>query len=117
MFFVAGHWKKIPFYLTVCAPTGLPSKKSMSRKAFVYAVFIRRKGFIPNFPNINIIKMLKIKNGLSFDRAMWYNMLIRRQTAVAGNGCGRELTEVKKLKSQKLTYDLQLKLLQKIINF
>jgi len=60
----------------------------MSRKSFIYAVFMSRKSFIPNFPNINIIKMLKIKNGLSFDRAMWYNMLIRRQTAVAGNGCG-----------------------------
>jgi hypothetical protein len=44
------------------------------------------KSFIPNFLNINIIKMLKIKNGLSFDRAMWYNMLIHRQSAVVGNG-------------------------------
>lgn len=76
-------------------------------------------GFIPFFLNINIIKMLKIKNGLSFDGTMWYNKVTPKRNCITFRcAYGRSLNVkgVKSLKNSVGSVYLFLKTLHKFFS-
>ncbi len=71
--------------MTVCSPLGESFKKEYVPQIIYLCSIYELQKFYSEFSEHKYYKNVK-NNGLSFDRAMWYNMLIHRQSAVVGNG-------------------------------